>query len=163
APFDDAEIVYTARESYLPLAYELAAEYEIPCTFAEGIAAHFTRPGQACLAFLRWIGEGWHAADFQRAARAGAIATPAFARILRPTGRRWQDRRPRRDWPRQSASSMPPQAIRVLGFFASRPSAPAGGARARECSWSASMNRSIPAAGCRIRSSSTSSAKRSAS
>ena len=83
APFDDAEIVYTTRESYLPLAYEMAAEYEIPCTFAEGIAAHFTRPGQACLAFLRWIGEGWHAADLQRAARAGAIATPAFARILR--------------------------------------------------------------------------------
>src|SRR5947208_8284045 len=44
-PFDDAEIVYTTRDSYLPLAYELAAEYEIPCTFAEGIAAHFTRPG----------------------------------------------------------------------------------------------------------------------
>ncbi|MDQ6799774.1 MAG: PD-(D/E)XK nuclease family protein, partial [Acidobacteriota bacterium] len=82
-PFDDAEIVYTTRDAYLPLAYELAAEYEIPCTFAEGIAAHFTRPGQACLAFLRWIGEGWHAADLQRAARAGAIATPAFARILR--------------------------------------------------------------------------------
>jgi len=30
-----------------PLAYELASEYEIPTTFAEGIAAHFTRPGQA--------------------------------------------------------------------------------------------------------------------
>lgn len=82
-PFDDAEIVYTTRDPYLPLAYELTAEYEIPCTFAEGIAAHFTRPGQACLAFLRWIGEGWHAVDLQRAARAGAFATPGFARILR--------------------------------------------------------------------------------
>ncbi len=83
APFDDAEIVYTTREPYLPLAYELAAEYEIPCTFAEGIASYFTRPGQACLAFLRWIGDGWHAVDLQRAARAGAFATPGFARILR--------------------------------------------------------------------------------
>ena len=82
-PFDSAEIVYTTRDPYLPLAYELAAEYEIPCTFAEGIAAHFTRPGQACLAFLRWIGEGWHAVDLQNAARAGAFATPGFARILR--------------------------------------------------------------------------------
>ncbi len=82
-PFDGAEIVYTSRDPYLPLAYELASEYEIPCTFAEGIAAHFTRPGQACLAFLSWIGEGWHAVDLQRAARAGAFATPGFARMLR--------------------------------------------------------------------------------
>ena len=82
-PFDSAEIVYTTRDPYLPLAYELSAEYEIPTTFAEGIAAHFTRPGQACLAFLSWIGEGFHAVDLQRAARAGAFATPGFARILR--------------------------------------------------------------------------------
>ena len=82
-PFDDAEIVYTTREPYLPLAYELAAEYGIPATFAEGIAAPFTRPGQAALAFLRWIGEGWHATSLQRAARAGAFASPSFARILR--------------------------------------------------------------------------------
>jgi ATP-dependent helicase/nuclease subunit B len=81
--FDSAEIVYTTRDPYLPLAYELSSEYEIPCTFAEGIAAHFTRPGQAALAFLRWIGEGFHAVDLQRAARAGAFATPGFARILR--------------------------------------------------------------------------------
>jgi ATP-dependent helicase/nuclease subunit B len=82
-PFDSAEIVYTTRDPYLPLAYELSSEYEIPCTFAEGIAAHFTRPGQAALAFLQWIGEGFHAVDLQRAARAGAFATPGFARILR--------------------------------------------------------------------------------
>lgn len=82
-PFDSAEIVYTTRDPYLPLAYELTAEYAIPCTFAEGVAAHFTRPGHAALAFLRWIGEGWHAVDLQRAARAGAFASPGFARILR--------------------------------------------------------------------------------
>ena len=63
--FDDAEIVYTSRDPYLPLIYELAAEYEVPATFAEGIASYFTRPGQACLAFLRWIGEGWHAAELR--------------------------------------------------------------------------------------------------
>ncbi len=82
-PFDDAEIIYTTRDPYLPLAYELAAEYEIPCTFAEGIAAHYTRPGQAALAFLSWIGEGFHAVELQRAARAGAFASPSLARILR--------------------------------------------------------------------------------
>ena len=63
--FDDAEIVYTARDPYLPLIYELAAEYEVPCTFAEGIASHYTRPGQAVLAFLRWVGGGWHATELR--------------------------------------------------------------------------------------------------
>jgi hypothetical protein len=89
APFDSAEIVYSTRDPYLPLAYELAAEYEIPCTFAEGVAAHYTRPGHACLAFLRWIGEGWHAADLQEAARSGAFATPGLARILRTARIGW--------------------------------------------------------------------------
>ncbi|HSP36100.1 MAG TPA: hypothetical protein VLU46_17445, partial [Thermoanaerobaculia bacterium] len=67
--FDDAEIVYTARDPYLPLIYELAAEYDVPATFAEGIPSYFTRPGQAALAFLRWIGEGWHAAELYTFAR----------------------------------------------------------------------------------------------
>ncbi len=71
--FDDAEIVYTTRDPYLPLIHELAAEYEVPCTFAEGIASYFTRPGQATLAYLRWIGEGWHASELR--AFAGAHAT----------------------------------------------------------------------------------------
>ena len=81
--FDDAEIVYTARDPYLPLIYELTAEYEVPCTFAEGIASHFTRPGQAALAFLRWIGEGWHAVELQE------IVQPGLARILRAAGIGW--------------------------------------------------------------------------
>src|SRR5439155_1424921 len=83
-PFDDAEIVYTARDRYLPLAYEIASEYEVPCTFAEGIAAHFTRPGQAALAFLRWIGEGWHAAEIQN-------LTPRtrIARVMRSAAIGW--------------------------------------------------------------------------
>ncbi|HEX9161441.1 MAG TPA: hypothetical protein VF980_07000 [Thermoanaerobaculia bacterium] len=29
------------------------------------IASYFRRPGQACLAFLRWIGEGWHATELR--------------------------------------------------------------------------------------------------
>ena len=31
-------------------------EHEVPCTFASGVAAPFTHPGQAALAFLEWIG-----------------------------------------------------------------------------------------------------------
>lgn len=96
-PFDRAEIVYTTREPYLPLAFELAAEYDIPCTFAEGIAAHYTRPGQAVLGFLRWIAGGWDAAHLSRIARSGAVAFGSesaikpwtFARVLRKAGIGW--------------------------------------------------------------------------
>ena len=82
ASFDDAEIVYTARDPYLPLAYELAAEYGVPCTFAEGVGSHYTRPGQAALAFLRWIGEGWHDSELR-------TFSGAHARILRQSAIGW--------------------------------------------------------------------------
>jgi RecB family exonuclease len=92
APFDSAEIVYTARDPYLSLAYELAAEYEVPATFAEGIAVPYTRPGQACIGFLRWLADDCASVHLEQIARAGAITIPelyepltpfVFARILR--------------------------------------------------------------------------------
>ncbi len=86
---DEAEVVYTARDPYLSLAYELTSEYSIPATFAEGIAAPFTRPGQAVIGFLHWIGDDFDTTHLQRIARAGALKTPqaippaVFARVLR--------------------------------------------------------------------------------
>lgn len=95
-PFDDAEIVYTVRDPYLPLIFELAAEHEVPCTFADGIASQYTRPGQAVLHFLKWMGEGWHAIHLQQAARTGVITlgkdtlgARAFARVLRGAAIGW--------------------------------------------------------------------------
>lgn len=78
-PFDGAELIYSRREPYLPLAYELASELQVPCTFAEGVASSFTRPGQACLAFLEWIGGGWEARVLQQAVRGGTIVLPRIA------------------------------------------------------------------------------------
>src|SRR6185369_13968137 len=57
ATLDSAEVIYTSRDPYLSLAYELTSEYAIPATFAEGIAATFTRPGQAAIGFLEWIAD----------------------------------------------------------------------------------------------------------
>ncbi len=78
---------------------ELSSEYGVRCTFAEGIAAHFTRPGQACLGFLQWIGEGWQAEALQKIARSGAMRFKAddettssptgFARVLRNAAIGW--------------------------------------------------------------------------
>jgi RecB family exonuclease len=92
--FDEAELVYTTTDPYLPLAYELAAGYEIPCTFAEGVPASFTRPGQAGVAFLAWLGGGWHAAELQRAAVGGSLSVKGlpgsvFARVLRSAAIGW--------------------------------------------------------------------------
>jgi ATP-dependent helicase/nuclease subunit B len=70
--FDEAEIAYATREIYLPLIYELASEYAVPATFAEGIAAHFTRPGKAAVELLRWI-ETWEDVHLRRAAQAGVL------------------------------------------------------------------------------------------
>jgi hypothetical protein len=75
---DDAELIYTSATPYLPLTFELAAEYGIEATFGEGIAVPFTSPGQACLAYLRWCGEGWQAVDLEIAARAGALRADDF-------------------------------------------------------------------------------------
>lgn len=99
ATFDSAELVYTARDPYLSLTYELAAEYGVPATFAEGVAASYTRPGQACIGFLRWLREDCASVHLEQIARAGAIKlgdeyaplTPfVFARILRNAQIGWQ-------------------------------------------------------------------------
>lgn len=87
-PFDAAEVVYSRRDAYLPLAYEICSELSVPATFAEGIAASYTRPGRACVAFLEWSGGGWDANVLQRAARGGALELPQIAdtdRRLSPT------------------------------------------------------------------------------
>ena len=46
-PFDDVEILYTDPTTYPALAWELSREHDVPCTFAAGVAAPFTHPGQA--------------------------------------------------------------------------------------------------------------------
>ena len=73
AEFDQCEIVYTERKTYLPLVYELASEHSISATFAEGVSASFTRPGAAALGFLDWIGRGYEAASIETLLRTGAV------------------------------------------------------------------------------------------
>ena len=95
ATLDSAEVIYTTRDPYLSLAYELTSEYAIPATFAEGIAATFTRPGQAGIGFLEWIADDFNTVHLRRIARAGAIRTgdaigpSQFARVLRDSFIGW--------------------------------------------------------------------------
>ncbi len=101
-PFDDAEILHTDPAVYPALAWELAREHEIPCTFSGGIAVGFTRPGRAALAFLDWIGQGFAADVLREALASGAltlekldgapetgVGSIAVARILRRARLGW--------------------------------------------------------------------------
>jgi hypothetical protein len=99
--FDDVEILYSDPSVYPALLWELSREHEIPCTFASGIAVSYTRPGQAALAFLEWIGQGFAADVLRRALVSGALTfsrldgskdspgTRAAARALRDAGIGW--------------------------------------------------------------------------
>ena len=68
-PLDHAELLHTDYATYVPLIYELtsglAASHQadeedalsVPVTFAEGIPAHYGRPGRALAAWLHWMRE----------------------------------------------------------------------------------------------------------
>jgi RecB family exonuclease len=95
--FDHTEIVYTDRDAYLPLIYELAEEHEVDATFAEGIPVAFTRPGAAALAFTSWIGGDYEAFHMERLFRAGQVevrghrgaSSQSIARVVRDSAIGW--------------------------------------------------------------------------
>ena len=98
-PFDKAELLHTDSATYPPLVYELAAEHAVPCTFGGGIAASFTRPGRAALAFLDWVEREFEADTLRRALASGVLSLQrmapsdasrlAVARALRDAGIGW--------------------------------------------------------------------------
>jgi len=78
-PFDEAELLHTDSAVYPALVYELSSQYGVPCTFAGGIAATFTRPGQAAQAFLDWLAGGYEAETLRRALSSGAVTLKTIA------------------------------------------------------------------------------------
>ncbi|HKA37874.1 MAG TPA: PD-(D/E)XK nuclease family protein [Thermoanaerobaculia bacterium] len=100
-PYDDVEILHTDAGTYPSLIWELSREHGIPFTFAGGIPVTYTRPGQAALAFLDWIGQGFAADALRRALAAGSltlsrsdggadrVSAEAAARALREAGVGW--------------------------------------------------------------------------
>ena len=65
-PLDAVEIVFDDDATYRPLVYELASQYDLPCTFGEGIPVSYTRPGQGVLDYLDWIGHDFRAEAVER-------------------------------------------------------------------------------------------------
>lgn len=71
--FDSTEIIYTDSVTYIPLIYELASQYGVPCTFAQGIPVTFSRPGQAAIGILEWLKSGYDANILRRIVAEGCI------------------------------------------------------------------------------------------
>ena len=72
-PLDDVEILATDPATYGPLVYELTQEHDIPCTFGQGIPATFTRPGQAALGYLRWLGRNFESEELRQVIAGGLL------------------------------------------------------------------------------------------
>ena len=83
---DTVEILYTEGTSYLPLFYELSAQYGIPCTYAEGIPIVFSRPGQAVLGYLEWLGRDYDTNSLRRMIGADLVDFRRVTTESEPTG-----------------------------------------------------------------------------
>lgn len=105
--FDDVEILATDPRSYAPIVYELAAEHEIPCTFGQGIPATFTRPGQAALGYLRWLGRDFESEELRGVVAGGLLdlARSFPGDALRPLPAARELREARIGWGRERSLS----------------------------------------------------------
>jgi len=81
-PLDRVEVLYTDRETYVPLVYETFARIGredsggiggMPVTFADGIPARYTRPGRALSAWVAWVRDGHPQSTLVRMLRAGLL------------------------------------------------------------------------------------------
>jgi ATP-dependent helicase/nuclease subunit B len=79
APLDDFEILHTDEAVYPALIWELSREHGLPVTFGSGIPVTYSRPGQAALAFLSWIEDGFAADRLREALAAGALTLRTLA------------------------------------------------------------------------------------
>ena len=70
---DAVEIAYTTGSPYLVRLCSELARLGLPVTFAEGIPAHLTRPGQALSSFLGWIASGFDTRDLIAQCRANLL------------------------------------------------------------------------------------------
>ncbi|MEW6238693.1 MAG: PD-(D/E)XK nuclease family protein [Candidatus Omnitrophota bacterium] len=85
---DEVELIYTDRETYLPLIYEIAKGLQqeegalkegIPITFADGIPARYSRPGRALAMWIDWLRSDFAQAAMVQLIREGLILLPPEA------------------------------------------------------------------------------------
>ena len=84
-PLDEAEVLHTDVDTYVPLVYETIAAVipddgnlgdELPVTFADGIPVRFFRPGRLLAAWVAWVREGFPQSRLVGMVREGLLAAP---------------------------------------------------------------------------------------
>jgi ATP-dependent helicase/nuclease subunit B len=94
---DEAELLYTDAQTYVPLIFETIAaqagcdsvgEETFPATFADGIPTTYSRPGRLLSAWVTWIAEDFPQARLVRMIAEGLLSVPgqeeqkfSFARL----------------------------------------------------------------------------------
>lgn len=71
--WDQVLVAYTRRELYVPLFFALAAEYDLPVSFGQGVPVYMTAPGRLALGILRWLQENEDSRILARLWREGAV------------------------------------------------------------------------------------------
>ena len=97
---DQVELLYTDRETYVPIIHETFAALDgcddessdSPVTFADGIPVSMTRPGQALAGWIAWQRSGFRQGELIRLLRAGLLSVPASLSKRRGSNRRQQNR-----------------------------------------------------------------------
>lgn len=98
---DEAEIIYSAYDDYVPLIYDLIRKFDLTITVEEGLPISFTQPGRAALGFLSWISSNYQAIKFRQLITSGnldiktdeqdndLISPAVMARIIRESTIGW--------------------------------------------------------------------------
>jgi ATP-dependent helicase/DNAse subunit B len=96
-PFDQVTIIYTTREPYAQLFYDLSQKLSLPLSFGEGIAINNTRPGKLIAALVEWIKSNYNVAvlyailtsDYFSVDDENAPSILLVANLLRSAGIGW--------------------------------------------------------------------------
>jgi len=84
-PWDEVEVIYTDRATYVPLLYEEmarlyppeanagGADLWPPVTFQDGVPARYARPGRALRAWVAWVRDGYPQETLARMVQDGLI------------------------------------------------------------------------------------------
>ena len=86
---DQVELLYTDRDTYVPLIYEtfLRAgqedrpdEFHVPVTFADGVPTRYSRPGRALMGWIEWIRSDYTQTTLAQMIRDGLLELPDLDR-----------------------------------------------------------------------------------
>ncbi|UMZ73685.1 PD-(D/E)XK nuclease superfamily protein [Natranaerofaba carboxydovora] len=64
--FDRVTVLYTSSSPYVELFYQFMDNYDLPCTFGEGISIYHTRPGKLSYMLIEWIRSDFQVLEFAR-------------------------------------------------------------------------------------------------